>query len=357
MDFTRKQVFAPGRTFSSIRSTYRTQPEPEPAVDGEIVISHTMQLKKELLCVKYTPASEYIAAGFNDGQIGIFSSHQGKKYFLTDDDIRQSGSPITDLKHRLYQDTGNRRTITATYVDGRVKCWDYNKNDCIYTIPEHRITLGLAYHHSKPKFVTVGDDAKVFLYDEETKKQEMFFQASESPIYMDGHTSRIFAARFHPQLNYEFITGGWDSTVQFWDMRQPHSIRYLFGAHILTCCWQKENPLQLWDYTSGKLITNSQPDLQNAMLYCGKWISNDLIVCGGSSPNLLRIVDRRLMVTKASIKEFSRGVYSVDWGEIRSKKPRHRHLATVKGAPMSRNGYPLKVAFCAAKKIYECDLI
>lgn len=37
--------------------------------------------------------------------------------------------------------------------------------------------LGLAYHFRLPKFVTLGDDAKLILYDEETKMQERVFHA------------------------------------------------------------------------------------------------------------------------------------------------------------------------------------
>lgn len=52
------------------------------------------------------------------------------------------------------------------------------------------------------------------------------------PETADGHTSRIFDAIFHPQSTNEFISGGWDNTIQFWDVRQPNSIRYVTGAHI-----------------------------------------------------------------------------------------------------------------------------
>lgn len=37
--------------------------------------------------------------------------------------------------------------------------------------------LGLACHFRLPKFLTLGDDAKLILYDEETKMQERVFHA------------------------------------------------------------------------------------------------------------------------------------------------------------------------------------
>lgn len=55
---------------------------------------------------------------------------------------------------------------------------------------------------------------------------------SEDRFKHDGHTSRIFAACFHPRNNYELITGGWDDVVQFWDLRQPYAIRHLSGIHM-----------------------------------------------------------------------------------------------------------------------------
>lgn len=49
---------------------------------------------------------------------------------------------------------------------------------------------------------------------------------------MDGHSSRIFAVSFHPKNPNDFVTGGWDNTVQFWDMRKLNSVRYIPGPHI-----------------------------------------------------------------------------------------------------------------------------
>lgn len=62
-------------------------------------------------------------------------------------------------------------------ANGCVKCWHYPTNQCLYTIRENRQVLGLAYHSYLPKFVTMGDDAKLILYDEETKMQERVFHA------------------------------------------------------------------------------------------------------------------------------------------------------------------------------------
>jgi len=56
---------------------------------------------------------------------------------------------------------------------------------------------------------------------------------SEMPDVMDGHKSRVYCACFNPKSMHELISGGWDDTIQFWDVRQAHSIRYIAGVH--TC--------------------------------------------------------------------------------------------------------------------------
>lgn len=49
---------------------------------------------------------------------------------------------------------------------------------------------------------------------------------------LDGHSNKIFSACFHPTNHFEFVTGGWDRTVHFWDMRMPASMRYISDVCI-----------------------------------------------------------------------------------------------------------------------------
>ena len=44
---------------------------------------------------------------------------------------------------------------------------------------------------------------------------------------MDGHTSRVYALKYHPTDPNVLVSAGWDDTVQFWDGRSENSIRYI----------------------------------------------------------------------------------------------------------------------------------
>ncbi|XP_066587692.1 small ribosomal subunit protein RACK1-like [Prorops nasuta] len=264
---------------------------------------------QQILCVNYTETGEYLAAGLSNGTIELYKNNS-KHCALTlqDAEIIQNPAPTTAIKRRPPQKAHPvLNTLTATYANGCVKCWHHPSKQCLYTVRELRETLGLAYHPLLPKFVTVGNDANIYLYDEECKIQERVFHRSYTPDVMDGHTSKIFGAVFNPKSWYELISGGWDDTVQFWDTRQPHAFRHLEGVHIcgdaldisrngkeiITCSWQRKNTIQLWDYGSGKLIVNIEPDDQSSLLYCGKYINNYFVACGGVDINLFRVVDLR----------------------------------------------------------------
>lgn len=52
------------------------------------------------------------------------------------------------------------------------------------------------------------------------------------PTVLDGHSSRVFAAVFHPHQVTEFVSGGWDNVVHFWDMRQSNSMRFIKDVHM-----------------------------------------------------------------------------------------------------------------------------
>ena len=72
-----------------------------------------------------------------------------------------------------------------------------------------------------------------------------------------GHDNRVFAVRFIDENT--LISGGWDSVVHIWDVRQAKSARHFYGPNIsgesldyengaiLAGCYAAKKQLQIWD--------------------------------------------------------------------------------------------------------------
>ncbi|CAH1964094.1 unnamed protein product [Acanthoscelides obtectus] len=171
--------------------------------------------------------------------------------------------------------------------------------------------------------------------------------------------------------NYELITGGWDNTVQFWDLRQPYAVRKITGVHmagegidisvsgkeILTAAFQKANQLALWDYGSGRCISVLEPDVYNSKLYCGKFVTKDFVVTGGTDPNLVRIVDLQTTGTAAAMNFLPGAVYSFDAGQVRKKDvPSTINKDIISTRAKSDASSIPRIGFVSSRRLYQIEL-
>lgn len=90
-------------------------------------------------------------------------------------------------------------------------------------------------------------------------------------------------ALFHPYNTNEFVSGGWDSTVQFWDMRMPNGVRHISDAYmcgdgldisktgtdLLVCSYAHQEPIKIFDYQTNKKKMTPAPDKYLSQLYAG----------------------------------------------------------------------------------------
>lgn len=77
----------------------------------------------------------------------------------------------------------------------------------------------------------------------------------------------MFAVKFDKIDENLLCSGGWDKTVQIWDLRMGGPVRSflgpsicgdsldLFDGFVLTGSYRQENPLEVWDLGTAKLIT------------------------------------------------------------------------------------------------------
>lgn len=47
-----------------------------------------------------------------------------------------------------------------------------------------------------------------------------------------GHSNRVFCVKFNPQEPNMIVSGGWDRTIQIYDLRTRGPVNFLFGPHI-----------------------------------------------------------------------------------------------------------------------------
>lgn len=180
-------------------------------------------------------------------------------------------------------------------------------------------------------FATAGRDTAVRVYDEATKTEIACLKGGQGTTTA-GHSNRIFSMKFHPEDENIIVSGGWDNTIQIWDLRVKHSVRGIYGPHIagdaldikgdeiLTGSWRPDSPLELWDYGSGKrkcVIPWNQSAIRTepCFLYSAQFSKqHSLIAAGGSGANEAKVFNHaqgnKLVGTIAGL---SRGVFTLDF--------------------------------------------
>eukprot|EP00455_Lapot_gusevi_P046021 TRINITY_DN598_c0_g2_i1.p1 TRINITY_DN598_c0_g2~~TRINITY_DN598_c0_g2_i1.p1 ORF type:complete len:191 (+),score=43.39 TRINITY_DN598_c0_g2_i1:451-1023(+) len=153
-----------------------------------------------------------------------------------------------------------------------------------------------------------------------------------------GHSNRVFCVKFKENDPNLLISGGWDNTIQFWDMRVGHSVRSIYGPHIcgdaldinsrdqiLAGAWKPDHALQLYDFGSGRLlheirwqsglVDNSSYSTENAMLYSAQFSPDGtLIAAGGTGTKDARIFDTTNNYNMLGrVRLGLKGIYSVDF--------------------------------------------
>ncbi len=79
-----------------------------------------------------------------------------------------------------------------------------------------------------------------------------------------GHDNRVFAVKYIDE--HTIISGGWDSVVHVWDVRQARSVQHFYGPNIsgesldyeggriLAGCYAAQKQLQFWDIKTLKKV-------------------------------------------------------------------------------------------------------
>jgi WD40 repeat protein len=153
-----------------------------------------------------------------------------------------------------------------------------------------------------------------------------------------GHSNRFVSAKFIPGDENIIISGGWDNTVQIWEVVNnkflcPHicdDSLDVFGNEVVTGAWRSDNQLELWNFGSGQRIAgvpwSNHPSVFNSsacMLYAAQFSKEGqgrYIDAGGSGANEAKIFDHHKdNEVVGTITGLSRGIFAIDFSQRKSK--------------------------------------
>lgn len=229
-----------------------------------ITIEHN---SSEVFCVRFSPDGKFLAAGCSDGAIRVFNASNGNLAYNL-----QGGSnaalPTTCIRFRPQTAaTRTKNVFIAANASGVVQHWHMTSAKCLHSMQDDdNQVYAMDYNDDGTKYVTGGKDKIVRVYDEATKSiisrlqgDGFRYSSNESP----GHSNRIFSVKCVPGDDNMVLSGGWDNTVQFWDLRSNQAVRSIYGPHIcgdsldivgnevLTGSWRADHQLEIWDFRSG----------------------------------------------------------------------------------------------------------
>lgn len=156
-----------------------------------------------------------------------------------------------------------------------------------------------------------------------------------------GHTNRVFGIKWNSLDTHVILSGGWDKTIQVWDLRVGKSVRSIFGPYlcgdsldfddstsrILTGSWRAFEQLQEWDYGSGSLVrTFVWPQSMNLEKPCqiysacyGRNMSQNLIAAGGSGSNQASLFHAESGHFLGGLHQLGKGVVSISFNHAGSQ--------------------------------------
>ncbi|XP_018582817.2 WD repeat-containing protein 5-like isoform X1 [Scleropages formosus] len=308
----------------------------QPKLEGDLYVHSVLDCECDAIVCQFSPDGSLLAVGLNNGTIKVFSVDTGSVVqALRDSESILSSLPVTAL--RFFVSSLSHTLLLATYASGTVKCWYVWGGELLWEIRElkwtggweegqsQRQTFSLSVSSSGEKALTGGSDAAIHLYDLHTHQRLLTCSASSAKTVMDGHRFRVFAVTFHPEKEKEFISGGWDNTIQFWDTRQQHAVRMLSGPHIcgdaleidpaasqiLSGSWRKDNTLEVWEYGSGRKVCEVPNDPHGqSRIYTCHWLGHDHILAAGSQSNMLRIVNRHTLLSVSRLLDLPSAIFS-----------------------------------------------
>lgn len=292
----------------------------------------------EVFCVRFSPDDSLVAAGCGDSVVRVFHCDDGRLAYNLEREAADVSSrmPLTCLRWRPATGSGTKNVLLSANSDGTVQHWHVTSRKCLHTITEtDNQVYALDYRADATAFATAGKDYAVRVYDEATKTLTAKLASGWVGAPSAGHSNRIFTLKFVPDDPQLLLSGGWDNTVQIWDLRINQPCASMYGPHIcgdavdvsgnevLTGSWRQSKQLQIWDLRKRELscdVPFRHPMMDGQGDPCSLYACQfskptaggpKLIAAGGSGSNELKLFARDGLAPLGRLT-LPRGVYGLD---------------------------------------------
>ena len=276
-------------------------------------------------CVRISSNNSMVACAMSDGTINLRSFATGRiSYSLPHSD---EGFAVTALRFNpKYQND-----FVSISSDGIIKGWARKVPENVWTLREEENELyALDIHQNGVMMATAGTDAKVRLYNIESQSVTSVLARKKFDMTTtQGHSDRIYALRFHPDDANLLLSGGWDNTVQIWDVRTGESVGCLPGPHVcgdaidvtgdtvIAGSWRTHDQLQMFDMRKQELVKSMRWSLAGDDKQCQIYVVRFLpggkkFLAGGSLVNQLKAFSCETFSSIGSPLTFISGVYTAD---------------------------------------------
>eukprot|EP00094_Tigriopus_californicus_P001305 TCALIF_01263-PA protein Name:"Similar to HET-E1 Vegetative incompatibility protein HET-E-1 (Podospora anserina)" AED:0.22 eAED:0.22 QI:0/0.6/0.16/0.66/0.8/0.66/6/0/367 len=314
-----------------------------PVIEGNLQVLGGIDCGETVLSIQHSENGSSLLAGLVSGQIKVYNPVNGSIVTtLENEEILSNGKALSRLRCKPYTDFQPNTLVAATYVSGHLRLWNFATGQCAAQVRDddkNAEYLSLSFNPFADVIAVGLSNGHIKLYDENTLQVVSLLHKSLSPFKNNGHTNRVLCIANHPTNPHEFVSSGWDNTLQFWDARCPNSIRSTFGAFVcgeglvfdrkgrdlVVASWRGKQQLQLIDYTTGKLIEDIEPQLTNHYLTSAQYLNKDLLITCGTNLGIIKVVDLQKKATIASITELP-GIYDIDMAK--KAVTGHRFLIT-----------------------------
>lgn len=226
----------------------------------------TEGLDSEAFSVRFNQDGSRLAVASRSGAVQIYNVATGQAAAHLNRAV--DAHPVKQVCWRPEAPDAPLRTrgiLVSASTDGIIRQWHVQSGRCLHEFGEKEKTgqLFCADYSHDGALLVAGGLEELWLFDEETRKQVACLRGGDG-VETPGHSNRVYAARFAP--NGMVVSAGWDSTVQFWDVRAGHAVRAIFGPEVsgdaldlsadgrrlLTGSHRGHDQLEIWDFDSGR---------------------------------------------------------------------------------------------------------